>query len=211
VTAAAVGALGLVLVALVGLGFVLGSGSPPATVSSPAVGAGSSASVSPDPSAYPNADEAALLALLPAETVLRCRRGSYDNVVAEGGASARPLASLDCTLAARGFEGGGGDQLEARKLRDSTRVTADRVVARAAADHGVPAGDCAIDLPATGSWSIGGVVVGQAACWIEGSDAVVEWSHDRDALVFRASRANRDEGGVIGLWQATGLAVWAAP
>jgi hypothetical protein len=209
--AAAIGALAVVLVAVVSVRFVLGGGTIPEAGTSPPTGAGSGASANPDPSAYPNADEAALIALLPPDIGERCRRGSYESVFAVSGASARPLASLDCTLPGGGVgESSTADRLEARKLRDSTLVTADRVVARAAADHGVPDGDCATDLPGVGSWSIDETIVGQAACWIEGADAVVEWSQDRDGLVFRVARANRDEGGVIGLWQQTGLAAWTA-
>ena len=208
--AVAVGMIGIVLVSVIAVTFLVGRTGPGAT-SPPSLAAGSGASANPDPSAYPNTDEAALLTLLPADIARRCRRGTYDNVFAVSGASTRPLASLDCTLAAGGVgESGTADRLEARKLRDSTLVTADRVVAQAAADHDTPAGDCVTELPATGSWSIGETAIGQAACWIEGADAVVEWSHDRDALVFRAARANRDEGGVIGIWQSTGLAVWSA-
>jgi serine/threonine protein kinase len=204
--AGAVGVVAVVLVALV----VLRGGSAPGPDSSPAVGSGASASTSPDPSAYPNADETALRALLPPEVAERCKRGSYDNVFAVSGASSRPVASLDCLLAPGGVGETIADRLEARKLRESTLVTPDQVVARAAADHGVPDGDCAIDVPGTGSWAIGEEVVGQAACWIEGTDAVVEWSHDRDGLVFWAARGNRDERGVVfGIWQSIGLAVAA--
>jgi predicted Ser/Thr protein kinase len=207
----AVGALGVLLAGLLGLGFFLGGGTGPEASASPSIGASSGASPNPDPSAFPNADEAALLALLPPDVALRCRRGSYDNVLADSGASSRPLADLACTLAGRGFEGLTPDRVSAMRLRDSTLVTADRVVSRAVQDHGVPDGDCAAEeLPATGMWTPEGPDVGRVACWIEGGDAVVEWSHDRDRLVFRVARANRDEGGAIGLWQSIGFAVWAA-
>ena len=103
------------------------------------------------------------------------------------------------------------DRVRALRLRDSTLVTADLVVSRAVKDQRVPEGDCAAEeLPATGAWTPEGPDVGRVACWIEGGDAVVEWSHDRDRLVFRVARANRDEGGAIGLWQSIGFAVWAA-
>ena len=35
-------------------------------------------------------------------------------------------------------------------------------------------------------------------------------AHERDGLVIRVARGNRDEGGAIGLWQSIGFAVWAA-
>jgi hypothetical protein len=120
------------------------------------------------------------------------------------------LASLDCVLP-RGNPGEPGySRLEALKLRDLPQVTGDSVVARTAADHGVPDGDCAVDLPATGTWSIGESVIGRAACWITADLAVVEWSHDSSDLVLRASRGNRDEGSVVELWQSTGQSVEAA-
>jgi serine/threonine-protein kinase len=204
--------IGLVVVGLAGLAFVFGGfgdlGSDGS--GSPVAGGPPDGSAGPDPSAYPNADEAALLALLPADIASRCRRGGYDNVTAVSGASSRPLVSLECTLAPGGVGESTADRLQAWRLRDSVVVTADEVVRRSAADHASPEGDCAAQVPATGSWSIENTVVGQAACWIEGPDAVVEWSHDRDALVFRMARGNRDEGGVIGLWQSTGFAIWAA-
>ena len=205
--------IGLVVVGLAGLGFVLGGGrlgAPGVGASGSPVAGGPTGSAAPDPSAYPNTDEAALLALLPADVSSRCRRGGYDNVIAESGASSRPLVSLECTLAPGGVGESTADRLSAWRLRDSVVVTADEVVRRSAAEHDSPEGDCAVQVPAAGSWSIEGTVVGHAACWIDGSDAVVEWSHDRDALVFRMARGNRDEGGVIGLWQSTGFAVWAA-
>jgi hypothetical protein len=75
----------------------------------------------------------------------------------------------------------------------------------------VPIGDCAAEeLPATGSWAPEGADIGRVACWIEGGEAVVEWSHERDGLVIRVARGNRDEGGAIGLWQEIGFAVWSA-
>jgi predicted Ser/Thr protein kinase len=185
--------VGVLALLSVGLGGVLLRGAAPNPSASPS---GAGASATPDPSAYPNGDEATLLGKLPQDIARSCTRGSYELVKSDaGGAQARPLANVRCTIGSSGAK-----RVEALQLRESSVVTADSVVAQAAAEHAAPSGDCGVDAPALGTWSIASTEIGAVACFNDGNDAVIEWAYQNQDLLLIVYRSNQDEKALLDWW-----------
>lgn len=107
-----------------------------------------------------------------------------------GGKTGQPLASVHCTF---------NWTLDARQL-DQTGVTAEDVVRQVANERGAPSGDCEVDAPAIGPWSLGADQVGSVVCYQDGVNAVIEWTIDDEDLLLRASVPYADEKGMLGMW-----------
>ncbi len=79
----------------------------------------------------------------------------------------------------------------------------DDVVRRTASDHDVPAGDCEATSPAFGRWSQGAREVGSVACYLDGIDAVIEWTHDDEAMLVRTTFPYSDVKSAVSWWVDT--------
>ena len=176
-------------------------GTTPGPSLSPGPSRSPGASPTVDPSAFPNSDETALLTMLPGEVAGRCARGTYALVRSDrNGAQTRPRADLACVFSGTFSGGFGVERMEVIQLRESTLITADSVVAQTVVDHSLPPGDCEVDAPAVGTWSVTSQEIGAVACYLEGGNAVIEWAYQELGLIVRAYRSNNDESGISTWW-----------
>jgi serine/threonine-protein kinase len=185
--------------------------SAPATSPSAATGApvGSAAAV-----AFPDPNEAALLALLTPELRADCERGSYaavsgDVPSAPGGPAqpgpigaapaaprAVPVASLSCPQIATS----GANQLLIRDFGAATNqgkggFTVAGAIGAVAGKQGAAGGICDKDTTrVNGRWDRAGIDSGAIVCFTDAAtgDAVIYWSYEDDAILVRAVNQRGD-------------------
>ena len=192
-----IGAAAVILGALVGLGLILGGDRAPEGTAAPALGSTGGPAAASDPSTHPDAfpdeAEATLLEKVPADIRDRCTRGSRA-ALAAGGHSTIPVASVRCTLGNFAF-----DFLQL----DTQGNEADDVLRLDAKQHDVPAGDCEATSPAVGRWSQGAGEVGSVACYLDATDAVVEWTYDGEAILVQTTFPYLDVKSAVKWWVDT--------
>jgi hypothetical protein len=81
-----------------------------------------------------------------------------------------------------------------------TGLTAADAIQRTAADRGVQPGDCEVDAPAIGLWSLGAGPLGTVLCYQDGVNGVIEWTLDEETLLLKVSVPYADEKGMLDLW-----------
>jgi class 3 adenylate cyclase len=128
------------------------------------------------PAAFPNPEEADLIAQVPAEFRDACRRD-------EESRPAGVLASVQCDLALTAevdtvwYESFGS-------LQQLSNVLSDLIVAQ-----GVPRGDCSPDVSrAQGNWQVGSTHSGRLVCYQSDRSTWLLWSYDAKRILARAVR-----------------------
>ena len=174
------------------------STSPSSDASSPPAAAATSAAPTPTTDVFPNAAEAALLALLPAALSADCERGSYAVVDAGESSRASPNASLRCPL----FVSTGTNEVTVRRFpppssgsgASSGGGSTDDLVVGLAARQRIIDGDCATSSRGLTRWTVAGNDRGAIACWTDGAtgDAILYWSHVDDQILVRAVNQRGD-------------------
>jgi hypothetical protein len=186
-----------VVLILVGGGLWLGNrGVTTGPSLSPTAPASAVAEATPTADAsFPNAEEAALLKVMPSGIKDHCLRHANDIVYMSGagglgGGGARiPFASLSCAQPA----GAGADLI---LVREFNLFDTDDVITRAAAFKGIPSvdspDDCATKALAAGRWLVAGRDVGAFICFVDGStgEANLWWSYTNTGVLASATKAN---------------------
>ncbi len=227
---AAVLGLGLMIVAGVALASGLGGPGSSGTSPSGSLGAGrgssSGPSTTPSPTstAFPNANEALLLAMLPGDLGTDCARGSYTptDVSSSGDERPhRPTASLDCSP-----PGGSGADAVSLRWFQGIEGQGDRELSQvlthfATEDRGslLPPADCSSASSGTSRWTIAGQDAGAILCYrgLEGGRATVDpsghlvesgpawiyWTHVKEPIFAWATRADGDSVALYDWWSQT--------
>jgi len=171
-----------------------------------------SASPSVDPSAYPNAAEAALLATVGDRIEPHCERGDEDDrpvmLIAPSGVVGGPTTVEDRTASHFGIAcempGASAPDIfflwATRQMFDfsSTGVPEALILSRAGRQDISP-GDCTADAPAHERWQLGDVG-GWLLCHDVTGDAVIEWSYDDSTIFGRAVRRDGDMAALLQWW-----------
>jgi len=203
--AAAVGLPLVLLAAVAVLGVLTGIGpfggagrvAPGGSSSSASASSSGNLGTSADPSPSLTADEAELLAKLPAAVGQDCVSGS----VAEG--SAGGSVSLRCMLRlSAAAETVWVDEFP-------TPETLAGAFADAAARSGAPVGDCEILPLAHGTWDVPNVHAGKLLCYPEDAAAWIVWTYDDDRVLVRARRGDGDWQALHAWWDETAI-FWRA-
>lgn len=193
--------LAVVTVLIVGLGGVITVAQAPAASNaashspfddgSPgASSAPSAATASAGDGAFPNVDEAALLARLPPSIATWCVRASNPAPAAN--------ASLTCEWTTDALP----DVFEILWFADQPIIAPTRID-RLAADKSLPDGDCAGGLPGHGSWGGGSVPIGRIACFKDRFGGYwIHWSYDREGILVRISGRPGTAGAIYDWWKS---------
>jgi len=141
------------------------------------------------PAAFPNPEEADLIAQVPAEFRDSCRRSDEPRPTGV-------LASVRCDLALTAeadtvwYESFGS-------LQQLSNVLSDLILAQ-----GVPRGDCAPDVfRAQGNWQVGSTHSGRLVCYQAGGSSWIWWSYDAERTLARAVRGGDTPDDWSGLYE----------
>jgi len=139
--------------------------------------------------AFPDPEEADLIAQVPAEFRDACRRD-------EESRPAGVFASVQCDLALTaeadtvGYESFGS-------LQQLSNVLSDLILAQ-----GVPRGDCSPDISrAQGNWRVGSTHSGRLVCYQADGSTWLVWSYDAERILARAARGGATPDDRIGLYE----------
>ena len=190
------GALGVAIIAVAGGIWLAGGGPGPLASASPSPSETSAAGASPSAEPFPNANEAALLDVLPPALKTSCQPGSYDLIVPGEGILRDLLASILCRP---GIASGATDVL-IRQFRGGFKF--DALTTTIQREQGLPPGDCATGEPGAGRWLFNGKDAGAILCFNSGTAAVLYWTHTAGILV-KATNSNLDSSALYGFFKNT--------
>ena len=172
-------------------GYLLIAGQQPPVGPGPSGGGGSSGGASPEASAtFPNADEADLVAQLPAEIRELC--GRTEEPTERFG----PVASVRCDLALSAeADTIWYDRFDS--LQQLSTALFEVVDAR-----NLPRGDCGTDVSrAQGNWQVGSTHGGRLLCYQADGSTWIIWSYDAERIAARAVRAGDAPEDWLGIYE----------
>jgi len=207
-----IGGVAVVVLAVVGVAVVGGSGASPtaqpsippsvAAAATPSAAASDAAAASPEAGGLTTAEQA-LLARIPLEFQPSCRRSNVEDGAAGG------LASLRCDL--RGTPAYGADSVWYDAFDENTRGQMEVAVNAVMEREDVPTveggseiilGQCSSgEAKAQGRWYLGSTFSGRLACYLKDDAAWVMWTYEGPNIVARALRTDGDAKSLQAWWR----------